>query len=168
MFRPIRQALQIVLVAGLSAGCAANLETKTVQGSDTYQKWDAQMNQMPFNFHYPDGHIESFDVHGNVWPVPLGLSKPAGERVEVYFGHFPRLPPTMCSSHLNLSGPAIDQTTPNVVASICDHDRVVVSFRDHVRPRVLVEKSEYVSRVRHVLLEGIWESAAQEPDPLPY
>jgi len=157
----------MLLVTALSTGCAAHLQTRTVQDGDTYDLWAARMEHMPFVFHEPDGHVDVYDASGNAWMGSTeGLKDGSGDRVEVYEGHFTAATFSMCTPPApaltagNAAGPA------NVVAAICDRSRTVVSFSDKVRTRVLDTKTEYVPRVRHLLLEGIWESVAQEPAPL--
>ncbi|WP_448102596.1 hypothetical protein [Luteibacter jiangsuensis] len=157
----------MLLVTALSTGCAAHLQTRTVQDGDTYDLWAARMEHMPFVFHEPDGKVDVYDASGNAWKGSTnGLQDGSADRVEVYEGQFAGPTGTMCTP----SAPALTAGSAagraNVVAAICDRGRTVVSFSDKVRTRVLDTKTEYVPRVRHLLLEGIWESVAQEPAPL--
>ncbi|NII56218.1 hypothetical protein [Luteibacter sp. SG786] len=157
----------MLLVAALSTGCAAHLQTRTVQDGDTYDLWAARMEHMPFVFHEPDGHVDVYDVRGNAWTGPTnGLKDGSADRVEVYEGHFAAATGTMCMPSASALAAGNAAGSANVVAAICDRGRTVVSFSDKVRARVLDTKTEYVPRVRHLLLEGIWESVAQEPAPL--
>lgn len=157
----------VALVAALSAGCAAHLQTRTVQSGDTYDLWAARMEHMPFVFHEPDGHVDVYDAGGNAWTGSTnGLQDGSAARVEVYEGRFAAPTGTMCTPSAPALKAGSTSGNANVVAAICDRDRTVVSFSDKVRPRVLGAKTEYVPRVRHLLLEGIWESVAQEPAPL--
>ncbi len=157
----------MILVTALSAGCAAHLQTKTVQTSDTYDLWASRMQSMPFVIHQKDGQIALVDVHGDPWRGSTeGLQDGSAQRVEVYEGAFAAPSATMCKAPMAPPRSGITASSDNVVAAICDRDRTVVSFSDTIRPRVLGSKTEYVSRVRHLLLEGIWESVAQEPEPL--
>jgi hypothetical protein len=162
--RSLRRLGMAALMAGLSAGCAAHLQTRTVQSSDTYDLWASRLEHMPFVFHLADGHADVYDVHGRPWTGPTdGLQDGHTQRVEVYVGTLGAPSAAMCSP---LPPGSTGASEANVVAAICDRSRTVVSFSDHVRDRVLASKTEYVPRVRHMLLEGIWESVAQEPAPL--
>lgn len=157
----------MIFITALSAGCAAHLQTKTVQTSDTYDLWASRMQTMPFVIHRQDGHTELVDVHGDPWHgATTGLQDGSAQRVEVYEGAFAAPSAAMCKPPMALPHGGNTASSDNVVAAICDQGRTVVSFSDKLRSRVLGNNSEYVSRVRHLLLEGIWESVAQEPAPL--
>ncbi len=157
----------VALATALSAGCAAHLQTRTVQDGDTYDLWAARMEHMPFVFHEPDGHVDVYDASGNTWKGPTnGLQDGSADRVEVYEGHYAAATGTMCTPSTTALTAGRAAGSANVVAAICNRGRTVVSFSDKVRARVLDTKTEYVPRVRHLLLEGIWESVAQEPAPL--
>ncbi|MGA7437113.1 MAG: hypothetical protein WBW32_03170 [Luteibacter sp.] len=120
---------------------------------------------MPFVFHHSDGHVVVYDVHGDAWKGSTGgLADANVQRVEVFEG-------TRASAGAPLCTPAAADTNPantgtGVVAALCDRGRLVVSFTDTPRDRVVAVKTTYVPHVRHLLLEGIWESVAQEPAPL--
>lgn len=151
----------VLAIAALGSGCAAHLQTKTVQASDTYDLWATRMARMPFVFHHADGTVDTYDVLGHAWTGGVEAA-----RVEVYEGALPATSTGLCtapgqapSAHANAAG-------PDVSAALCDSQRTVVSFSEKVRERVLAAKPTYVPHVRHLLLEGIWESVAQEPAPL--
>ncbi|UPG96088.1 hypothetical protein [Luteibacter aegosomatissinici] len=165
--RPITRLGLLVGVAALATGCAAHLQTRTVQPSDTYDAWATRMETMPFVFHRAGGPTEVYDVHGHAWSGAQGSADAAdGQRVDIYVGGLSTPATSLCSAtgSAAASGTGVDDT--RVTAAICDHQRTVVSFDEHVRARVLATKPAYVPRVRHLLLEGIWESVAQEPEPL--
>jgi hypothetical protein len=156
----------ILLFSSLAAGCGLHLQTKSVQTNDTYERWDARMETMPFVFHDTDGHIEVFDDHGKRWSGPTyGLDEGGMDHVEVYIGSFGKSYPSLCAAK-SPPPPTVSDADANVIAALCDRNRTVVSFTDQVRDRVITAKTGYVPRVRHLLLEGIFESAAQEPQPL--
>lgn len=166
-YQTFRRALTIVLVTGLATGCGLRLSTSTVQPSDTYGLWEDRLDRMPFLFHFPDGHIEAFDDHGGALTEAGDTSGvDSGRRVEVYIGGFPSSAGSLCGAPVVHLSPGTEPGGANVVSALCDRSRTVVSFSDHVRPRVLAATRSYVPRVRHLLLEGIWESVAQEPEPL--
>jgi len=167
--KTLRYALVIVVSTGLSVGCSAITQTSTVEASDTYLHWSEQMDHMPFLFHLPDGRMEAFDDHGKVWADAGGHVEASGsDRVEVYVGNVPGPSDALCAVGPKGRPPSANADAANVVSALCDHSRTVVSFRDHARPRVLAATGDYVGRVRHLLLNGIWKSVAQEPDPRPY
>jgi hypothetical protein len=168
-YRTLRHALVIIASTGLSVGCTAVTQTRTVETSDTYQHWSEKMDHMPFLFHLPDGRTEAFDDHGKAWADAGSHIEASGaDRVEVYIGNFSGPSDTLCAVQpkAQLSNASADDA--NVLSALCDHSRTVVSFSDHARPRVLAATDNYVGRVRHLLLNGIWKSVAQEPDPRPY
>lgn len=156
----------MILITGLLTGCGLSLSTGTVQTSDTYSLWEARLDHMPFLVHFPDGKLEAFDDDGRAWPdASQGLDDSSTRRVEVYVGGLPGAV-SLCG------GPSInaprggEANGANVVSVLCDRSRTVVSFSDRVRPRVVAATRSYIPHVRHLLLEGIWESVAQEPEPL--
>lgn len=156
----------ILLFSSLAAGCGLRLQTKTVQTNDTYERWDLRMKTMPFVFHDNNGHIEVFDDRGKRWPGPTdGLDESNMDHVDVYIGRFGKSYPSLCAAKPS-PPPTASHADADVVAALCDRGRTVVSFTDQVRDRVIAAKTEYVPRVRHLLLEGIFESTAQEPEPL--
>jgi predicted ABC-class ATPase len=168
-YRTLRHALVIMATTGLSVGCSAITQTTTVEASDTYQHWSDKMDHMPFLFHLPDGRTEAFDDHGKAWADAGSHVETSGaDRVEVYVGNFPGPSDTLCAVRPKAQPAGATANDANVVSALCDQSRTVVSFSDHVRPRVLAATGDYVGRVRHLLLNGIWKSVAQEPDPRPY
>lgn len=168
-YRSLRHALTLIAVTGLSVGCSVISQTRTVQASDTYQRWAGQMDHIPFLFHLPDGQLEAFDDHGNTWAAPGSeVEANDADRVEVYVGNFSGLSPSLCAGKPHEQAPAANVAGINVVSALCDRSRTVVSFGDRARPRVLAARKAYIARTRHLLLNGIWKSVAQEPDPRPY
>jgi hypothetical protein len=153
----------------MAAGCSAITETETVEAADTYQRWSAQMDHIPFLFHLPGGQVEAFDIHGRAW-TETGSQAEArdADRVEVYIGSFPGPSASLCEGKPAASALPADTSKANVVSALCDRARTVVSFSDQARPRVLAARPTYIARTRHLLLNGIWRSVAQEPDPKPY
>ena len=167
--RVLRHALVVIASTGLSVGCSAITETRTVESADTYVRWSQTMDHIPFVFHLADGRLEAFDDHGGPWASP-GAQVEASDvdRVEVYVGHFAGPSDSLCAGQPQASLLATDAAGENVVSALCDKSRTVVAFSDHARPRVLAARKSYVAHVRHLLLNGIWKSVAQEPDPRPY
>lgn len=159
--RHFHRAILVLAVATLGAGCSAHLQTRTVQLSDTYDLWAARLEHMPFVFHHPNGAVEAYDVHGTAWKGDIDT-----RRVEVFEGIDGALPTALCTTPDSTGTASQHVGTGEVTAAICDRQRTVVSFNESVRERVLASKPTYVPRVRHLLLEGIWESVAQEPAPL--
>lgn len=153
----------LMLVASvLATGCSLHLQTRTVRSDDTYERWDARMQAMPFVFHDASGREEVFGADGKPWHGPArrfdGMA-----HVEVYVGSFGRPYQATCTS---VPPPAASgHGDANVVAVLCDGTRPVVSYGDDVLDRVLAARPGYLPRVRHLLLEGIFESVAQEPEP---
>lgn len=165
-FNVVRNSFALLVVISMMAGCGARTEIRTVQDNDTYSFWNKKMDHIPFVFHYPDGRLEAFDDHGQVFSQPAAaLEAERGDRVEIYVGHFDGPVKSLCYSSPDA---APTSKGPTVVSALCDHERSVVSFSDHARDRVLAAKSLYVARTRSLLLNGIWESPAQEPNQLPY
>lgn len=169
--RGLRQALTMTMIAvtGLAAGCSAITETRTVETADTYQRWSTQMDHIPFLFHLPDGRLEAFDDHGKAWSE-AGSQVEAGDanRVEVYVGKFPGPSASLCEDEPRPPASSVDASKANVVSALCDHSRTVVSFSDLARPKALAARTAYIAHTRYLLLNGIWKSVAQEPDPKPY
>lgn len=151
----------VLALAALGAGCSAHLQTRTVQASDTYDLWSARMEHMPFVFHHGNGTVDAYDAHGNAWTGDEGT-----QRVEVYEGGTAGSTRALCTDAHNVPTAPGSPTGDSISAALCDRRRTVVSFNDTVRARELAAKAAYVARVRHLLLEGIWESVAQEPAPL--
>lgn len=165
-FSTIRNALALLVGVSLMTGCAARTEIRTVQDSDSYSLWSKAMDHIPFVFHYPDGHLEAFNDHGEVFSQPASvLEAERGDRVEIYVGHFKGPGKSLCYSTPDT---VPTDKGPTVVSALCDHERSVVSFSDHARDRVLAEKPLYIARARSLLLNGIWESPSQEPNQIPY
>lgn len=168
-YRALRHALVIIVSTGLSVGCSVVTETRTVEMSDTYQHWSDRMDHIPFLFHFADGHLEAFDDHGKTWEDAGSKVEASGtDRVEVYVGNFTGPSDSLCTGEPKRQPVAADAVGANVVSALCDQARTVVSFSDHARPRVLAARKSYIARTRHLLLNGIWKSVAQEPDPRPY
>jgi hypothetical protein len=169
LYRKLGYALAAIAITGLSVGCTVMTETKTVETSDTYQLWSARMDRMPFLFHLPDGQLEAFDDRGHAWSEPASQVEASdADRVEVYVGSFSGLPTSLCEGKTQLSSTSATAPTANVVSALCDRSRTVVSFSDQARSRLLTARTSYIARTRHLLLNGIWKSVAQEPDPRPY
>ncbi|SDG01553.1 MULTISPECIES: hypothetical protein [Rhodanobacteraceae] len=162
----VRSALAVFLVMSVLTGCAAVTETSTVKEKDTYDLWDKRMDHIPFVFHDADGAVTAFDNRGDIFSkAATAVEAERGRRVEIWVGHFSGPLKTLCSG-----APASvpDAKGPTVVSALCDRDRSVVSFADRARERVIATRPVYIARARKLLLNGIWESVAQEPDPLPY
>ncbi len=160
------RGIAAIVVACLVSGCAAVTETGTVKDKDHYDLWDKRMAHMPFVFHYADGAKAAFDARGDVFKESAtAVEAERGQRVEIWVGHFTGPLKTLCTS---APVSASSESGPTVVSALCDHDRSVISFSDRARDRVIAARPLYIARVRKLILNGIWESAAQEPDPLPY
>lgn len=167
--RVFRHTLVVIVSTGLSVGCSAITETRTVESADTYARWSQTMDHIPFVFHLADGRLEAFDDHGGPWAFPgAQVEASDADRVEVYVGHFSGPSDSLCAVKPDASLPAPDAKGANVVSALCDKSRTVVSFSDNAKPRVLASRKGYVAHVRYLLLNGIWKSVAQEPDPRPY
>lgn len=161
-------AMVVIALAALASGCSAITTTETVKASDTYDVWSSRMDHMPFLFHFPGGLVEVFDDHGDVLAGMSESKDPeSGNRVDIYVDERPSASMSLCDPMADEHLSTIDPKGPNVVSALCENTRSVVSFTDHARPRVLAARSSYVARARHLLLDGIWTSVAQTPDPLP-
>lgn len=158
---PYRGCL-ILVATVLATGCSLHLQTRTVRSDDTYERWDARMQAMPFVFHDASGREDVFAADGKPWDGPAPRLD-GMDHVEVYVGNFDRPYPASCTSAPPPAAPGHGDA--NVVAVLCDGARTVVSYGDEVLDRVLAAKPRYLPRVRHLLLEGIFESVAQEPEP---
>jgi hypothetical protein len=168
LYCKLGHALAAIAITGLSVGCTVMTDTKTVQTSDTYQLWSARMDRMPFLFHLPDGQLEAFDDHGHAWSETASQVEASdADRVEVYIGSFSTLPTSLCEGKTQLASTS-SAPTANVVSALCDRSRTVVSFGDQARSKVLAARETYIAHTRYLLLNGIWKSVAQEPDPRPY
>jgi len=169
LYRKLGHALAAIAITGLSVGCTVMTETRTVETSDTYQLWSDRMDRMPFLFHLPDGQLEAFDDHGHAWNAAASQVEASDtDRVEVYLGSFSGLPTSLCEGKTQLSSTSATTPNANVVSALCDRSRTVVSFSDRARSKVLAARETYIAHTRHLLLNGIWKSVAQEPDPRPY
>ncbi len=156
----------MILITSLATGCSLRLSTGTVQTTDTYSLWEGRLDRLPFLVHFPNGKLEEFDDHGNAWPdANPGSDDSSARRVEIYTGGLQRAM-SLCGSPSTSAPLSGEANGANVVSVLCDGSRPVVSFSDRVRPRVIADTRSYIPRVRHLLLEGIWESVAQEPEPL--
>ncbi|WP_156108679.1 MULTISPECIES: hypothetical protein [Luteibacter] len=161
-----RTAITLFLATSGLTGCAAVTETGTVKANDTYDLWDKRMDHIPFVIHDANGNAAAFDSRGDVFNEPVAdVEAERGRRVEIWVGHFSGPVKTLCAG-----APASvpNDKGPTVVSALCDRDRSVVSFSDRARERVIAARPGYIARTRKLLLDGIWESVAQEPDPLPY
>lgn len=162
----VRKSFALLAFTTVIAGCGVRTEIRTVQDGDTYSRWYREMDRIPFVFHYPDGHLEAFNDHGQpLSQFAATLEAARGDRVEIYIGHFDGPAKSLC-----YSTPDTLPTNkgPTVVSALCDHERSVVSFSDHAKGQALSEKSLYVARARSVLLNGIAESPLQEANQIPY
>ena len=122
------------------------------------------MKDAPFVFHEADGRVEVLDAEGNRWSRPSkDLPVSDGDHVEIYVGRFDKPSQDICRTPPVI--PQVVHGDTNLIAALCDRDRTVVSYGDRVMDRELAMKSHYLPRVRHLLLEGIFESVAQEPAP---
>lgn len=165
-YRTVRNALALILITGLSVGCSTITQTSTVKESDNYVHWAKRIDHIPFLFHYPDGHVEVLDSKGNSWPSNVVQAEAhSADRVEIYVGNFSGSAATLCAETSAYEPATIDSTDRNVVSALCDRSRTVVSLTEHRRPEVLATKATYLSRVRRLLLNCIWESPAQQPEP---
>ncbi len=157
----------LLTLSTLVGGCATRLETQTVRDEDTYSVWWSRTQQVPFVFHYPDGRLEAYDGKGARYSKAAALIEAEhDDRVEIYLGRFDGPEKTLCYSAPDAS---TNERGPTVLAALCDHQRSVVSLSNRARGSVLAAaKGPYIAWTRRKLLNGIFQSAAQEPDVRPY
>lgn len=166
--RIVPRAMAIVAMVGLSAGCSAIIHNDTVLTTDTYDLWSDRVDQIPYVFHFADGHTEAYDDRGNAWTDAEGrLQAHSGARVEVYVDGARAPSASLCDKPTTPAQAATTTGRANVVSALCDSTRTVVSFTDHVKPGALAARKAYISRVRRLLLDGIWACDPDQPEPLP-
>lgn len=164
----VPRAMAIVAMVGLSAGCSAIIHNGTVLTTDTYDLWSDRVDHIPYVFHFADGHVEAYDDQGNAWTdAERRLQAYPGARVEVYVDGARTPSAALCDKPATVALAATTTGKPNVVSVLCDNTRTVVSFTDHVKPGALAARKAYISRVRRLLLDGIWACDPDQPEPLP-
>ncbi|MGA7437114.1 MAG: hypothetical protein WBW32_03175 [Luteibacter sp.] len=163
-----RSVYSLILVAcgaGMLAGCGATVDTFAVRPEDTPLRWDRAMASMPFLLHFPDGRMVAYDQDGRPWPGVHAndLSHISGH-VEMFVGPFQATGSPMCSAHPTLSRVEAGARIPNLAVVLCDHERAVDAFSDTVPVTTLGAPATLTAHARQLLLEGIQDSSAQQPE----